>query len=207
MKLYTLILVSVLLFSKAGAQSQFTRFELPLQVSVEVPQNWWLLSKDWNTTIQAAGQAAAKLAGLELPVGKKVNLLRANSMPLSTYATIAVNATDSDISPDELSAASRSDLQEMEELIAAQLKASLAPANIQLLEFLGLERRIVSGHVAIVFAYRRSDPKGPVTVSMTRLYLGSKEISFNLSFRDAEGVLWKPIIEYMKQSISVGKSN
>jgi len=205
MRIYAFILAGTLLLSTASAQSRFTRFELPLQVSVEVPQNWWLLSGDINTTIEAAGEAATKLAGFDLPAGKKVNLLRANSMPRSTYASIAVNATDSDISPDEIRAASKSDLKELEQMMAEMMEKGLAVQNLQFLESLGLERRIVSGYVAIVFSYRRTGPNGPVTVSMTRLFVGSKEISFNLSFREAEGQLWKPVIEYMKQSIKVGK--
>ena len=100
MRLAFFLLLACCLVTPAVAQSRFTRIELPLQVSIEVPQNWWILSGDLNTTIEAGGEAAVKLAGLELPPGKMVNLFRANSMPKTTYASIAVNATDSDVPPD-----------------------------------------------------------------------------------------------------------
>ena len=188
---------------EASAESRFVRFDLPLNVSIEAPQNWWMLSGDINTTIEAAGEAATKLAEIDLPPGEKVNLLRANSMPRSTYASIAVNATDSDISPAEVRSLSKSDLEETELYMAEMMGKVLAAQNLKFLELIRLEKRMVSGHVSIVFDYRRSGPNGPVVVSMTRLFIGSKEISFNLSYREAEGPIWKPIIEYMKKSISV----
>lgn len=204
-RFYAIMMIGAVLFSTGAAQSRFTRFELPLQVSVEVPRNWWLLTGDINTTIEAAGEAATKLAGIDLPPSRKVNLFRANSMPRSTYAAIAVNATDSDISPDEIRTATAEDLKETEQMMSEMMTKGLAAQNLQFLESLGIEKRTVSGHIALVFSYRRTGPNGPVTVSMTRLYVGSKEISFNFSFRESEGPIWKPIIKYMQQSIKVGK--
>jgi hypothetical protein len=206
MKTLRFILIALCLASTSLAQSRFARVDLPLQVSVEVPLNWWLLSGDINTTIEAAGEAATKLAGIDLSVGKKVNLFRANSMPRSTYASIAVNATDSDIPPDLIKSATKAELKEIEEMMAEMIRRVLAVQNLQFLKSLGLERMIISGHVTIVFRYRRSSPNGPVVVSLNRLFLGAKEISFNLSYREAEGALWKPIIEYITQSIKVGKN-
>lgn len=200
------MLTTLLVASTASAESQFVRFDLPLDISIEVPQNWWLLSGDLNTTIETAGEAATKLAGIDLPSGKKVNLLRANSMPRSTYAAIAVNATDSDILPNEVKSATTHDLKELEQMMAENMRRVIMAGNLEFLESLGLQRREVSGHPALVFSYRRSGPNGPVIVSMTRLFVGSKEISFNLSYRESEGQIWKPIIEYMKQSIKVGKN-
>ena len=205
MKLLTLLLACASLFSTASAQSRFTRFELPQQVSVEVPQNWLLLSGDIKTTVEVAGEAAIKLAGLDFPAEKNVNLLSARSMPKSTYASIIVHATDSEIAPDEIRLASKSDLKEFELALSDVIRKSLPVQKLQFIESLGLERKIVSGHVAIVFDYRRTSPTGPVTVSLTRLFIGSKEITFILSFKDDEGQLWMPVIEYMKQSIKVGK--
>ena len=142
---------------------------------------------------------------MELPPGKKVNLFRANSMPKTTYASIAVNATDSDVAPAEISNATKAELKELEVGMAEMMKKVTAVQNLQFLGSLGLDRRMISGQVATVWRYRRSGPNGPVLVTMHRLYIGKKEISFNLAYREAESVLWKPVIEYMSQSIRVGK--
>jgi hypothetical protein len=187
------------------AQSRFTRIELPLQVSIEVPQNWWVLSGDLNTTIEAGGEAAVKLAGLELPPGKRVNLFRANSMPKTTYASIAVNASDSDVQPEIIQNATKAELKELEGAMAEMMTKTIAVQNLQFLGSLGLDRKMISGQVATVWRYRRSGPNGPVLVTMHRLFIGKKEISFNLSYRETESMLWKPVVEYMSQSIRIGK--
>jgi hypothetical protein len=191
--------------STLAAQSRFVRVQLPLGASVEVPQNWWLLSGDINTTIEAAGEAAVKLAGIDVAPGKKVNLFRANSMPRTTYAAIAVNATDTEFPPEVIRDATKVELKELEEAMAEMMKKTIAVQNLQFLGSLSFERKLISGHVSTVWRYRRSGPNGPVTVVMHRLYVRKKEISFNLSYREAEAALWKPVTEYMSQSIRVEK--
>lgn len=74
MRTHIFMLITLLVVSTVSAESRFVRFDLPLDVSIEIPQNWWLLSGDLNTTIEAAGEAATKLARINLPSGKKVNL-------------------------------------------------------------------------------------------------------------------------------------
>jgi len=122
----------------ASGQSKFRRFDLPLHVSVEVPHNWWLLSGDLNTSIETAGEAVTKLAGLELPAGRKVNLLRANSMPRSTYAAIAVNANDPDIPPAVVESATTEELKGLEQMMASGMRSGLAAQNLTFIESLGL---------------------------------------------------------------------
>ena len=185
--------------------SRYIRLKLPLKVSVEVPKNWFILSGDVNASIEAAGEALSKLAGYDLPIGSKVNLLRANAMPSTTYASIAVNATEYDISLDELTSLSGMELKALEQQTSLSMRKSFVGQQNEFLEWLGLERKSVSGHAALVFAYRRSGPDGPVTVSMTQLFVGTKIFSFILSYKESEGSLWKPIIEYMRQSIRVEK--
>lgn len=188
--------------SKESSPS-FLRFDLPHGASIDLPSNWWLLSRDMNATIEAAGNAARNLIGIDLEDRKKTNLIRANSMPRSTYASVAVNATESDIMPEELQSASASDLKELEEGILEVTRRSLALQNSEILDVYGLERRSISGYPAIVYSYKRSGLNGPVVVIMTRLFLGTLELSFNLSYRESEKDLWGPVIDRIRNSISV----
>ena len=205
MKFYQFIFVALLVASTASAESRFVRFDLPHDISVEVPKNWWLLSDDLKATIEAGSEAAASLIGIDAPSGSKVNLLRANSMP-PTYASIAVNAKDSDITADVVMSLSASDLNELEQIMVETTSSLLLTSNLQFLDSLGLDKREISGYPALVFSYRRSGPNGTVIVTMKRLFIGSKEISFNLSYRESEGQIWLPIVEYMKQSFKIEKT-
>ena len=182
--------------------SRFARLKLPLGVSVEVPKNWWLLSGDINTNIETMSQAAMNLSGIELPKGKKVNLLRANSMPKTTYATIAINATDSEMNPNDLKNASEKEISKFAPT-AKEMQEALSSLNMHMLDFFRVRREFVAKHRALVIEYKRSGPQGPVIVQMTRLFMGAKEISLNLSYRESEGQLWKPIVQYIRKSLTI----
>jgi len=174
-------------------------------VKVDVPKNWWIISGDLNTNIETAGEAGMNLAGFDVPSGKKVNLFRANSMPKTTYAGIAVNATDADIAANDILGASAPDLTELTPMMKEMMERSLAQGGLSVIEFYPIEKREIDGQPALFINYKRTGPQGPVIVRMTRLVVGNKEISLNLSYRESESVLWKPIIGYMEKSLRIAK--
>ncbi len=182
--------------------SKFAKLKLPLGVSLEVPKNWAVLNRDMSTNIETMSEAAMNLSGIELPKGKRINLLRANSMPRTTYAAIAINATDSEIDPREFRSAPESQVSSFAPT-AEEMHQALSTQNMAILDFYRVRREFVGKHPALVIEYKRSGPQGPVIVQMTRLFLGEKEISLNLSYRESEGQLWKPIIQYIRKSLSV----
>lgn len=199
----TIALIALQQSFAAPYESRFSDLRLPLGVSVKVPSNWWLLDGDWNTTIETAGEAALNLSTLGLPPGKKVNLFRANSMPRTTYASIAINATDSAIDPQELRLASDADIRAMAPEMKELMRDLLAVQDLEVIEFYGVRRDYVSGHPAFVIEYLRTGPQGPVVVQLTRLFLGSKEISLNLAYRQSEATIWKPLVTYIRESFAV----
>lgn len=182
--------------------SKFAKLRLPLGVSVEVPKNWWVLDGDINTNIETMAEAAMNLSGVELPKRKKVNLFRANSMPKTTYAAIAINATDSEINPNDLKNASEKEIREFVPTVK-EMQEALSIQNMKIVDFYPVRREFVGKHPALVIEYKRSGLQGPVIVQMTRLFLGEKEISLNLSHRESEGQLWRPIIQYIRKSLAV----
>lgn len=186
--------------------SNFVKLALPLKVSIEVPKNWWIvdLNEEYKTTVATALEAGLRLQGLELSSGKTINLFRANSTPRTTYASIAINATDSEIDPNELRKASLAEINEISGELKSVLEKQFASMGMKLQEFYGVERKFIGKHPALVIRYKRSGLNDSVIFQMTRLFLGNKEISINLAYRESESVLWKPIIDYMQNSFSVG---
>lgn len=191
--------------SLPARHSRFALVKLPLGIIIEVPKNWRLLDGDFNTTIETAGEAVLNLAGIKLPTGQKVNLFRANSNPPTTYAGIAINATDSDIPPAELLSASDAEIRELAPLMHQMLDQGFAAQNFSVIRFDGVRREIFDGHPALVIEYVRSGPQGPVVVQMTRLFIGDKEMSLNLSYRQSEASVWKPIVDHMRSTFRVSR--
>jgi len=183
--------------------SRFALIRLPLGISIEVPENWFVIDGEINTTIETGGEAVYRLTGMDLPTSKKVNLFRANSSPPTTYASIAIYATNSDISPDELLEADETEIRELSPLMHQMFEQGLATQNCRIIQFDSIVREIVNGYPALVISYIRSGPNGPVVVQMTRLFVGDKEISLNLSYRLSEIQLWKPILDYMRTTFQI----
>jgi hypothetical protein len=206
MKRWVFLVLSALTLSQSLAdpyESRFADLRLPLGVVVKIPKNWWLLDGHWNTTIETAGEAALNLTSIGLPAGKKVNLFRANSMPKSTYASIAINATDSQIDPTQLRRASEAEIRAMAPEMKQLLQELLATSDLQVIEFYDVRREFISGHPALVIEYLRTGQAGPVVVQLTQPFLGAKEISINLAYRQAERQLWKPVVAYIRKSFAV----
>jgi hypothetical protein len=73
------------------------------------------------------------------------------------------------------------------------------------LEFYPIQKTEVSGRPGLLLSYKRSGLHGPVLVRMTRLVVGPKEISLNLSYKESEEGLWKAIIAYIEKSLRIEK--
>ena len=79
---------------------------------------------------------------------------------------------------------------------------TLSAVGLKVIEFYGVRREFVGGHPALVIEYKRSGQRGAVIVQMTRLYLGGeKEILLDLSYRESEAQIWKPIVQYIRKSL------
>jgi len=187
----------------ATQDSNFRKLKLPLGVSLEAPKNWWVLDEHYNATIETAVEAGLNLAGVDLPAGKTVTVFRANSMPKTTYAAISVEVADSELDETALRNASSKELEEIADEIKKTLPTWLAINNFELIEFSGVRREFVNKYPALVIEYKRSGIRGPVVVLMTWFHLKDKQVRLNLSYRESEERLWKPIIEYVRQSLSV----
>lgn len=204
----TLILILGLLLVPAAtyAESNFAHVKLPRGVHLQIPKGWWLLGNDHNRLIQTSVEAVLDLSGIGLPDGQETNLIAANSMPRTTYAAVRVVSTiPPSVSPREIQAATAADLRDIGNEIRGGLEKTLPLQNYQLLQFYGVRKDSISGHPAIVIEYRRSGPKGPVIVQINRVFTNSQEIGINLSYRESEAALWKPVVAKIRQSITLTK--
>ncbi len=104
-----------------------------------------------------------------------------------------------------MAAATVADLKDIENGIRTNLEKSLPLQGLQLLQFYGVRKDRISGYPVIVTEYRRSGPKGPVIVQVNQIFTESQTIGVNLSYRESEASLWKPVIEKIRQSIMVTK--
>jgi hypothetical protein len=109
------------------------------------------------------------------------------------------------VSPREIQAATATDLKDIGNELRGGLEKMLPLQNNQLLQFYGVRKDSISGHPALVIEYRRSGPKGPVIVQINLIFTNSQEVNINLSYRESEAALWKPVVAKIRQSITLTK--
>jgi hypothetical protein len=191
----------------AQSGSNFAPVTLPRGIELQIPKGWWLLSADHNRLIQTSVEAAMDLSGIGLPDGQETNLIAANSMPRSTYAAVRVDSTiPPSVSPSAFASITAADIRELQTEMRQNLQKLLPLQGNQLIEFFGSRIEKISGHPALVTEYRRTGPKGPVFVQINQVFTSSQEIGINLSYRESEVALWKPVVGKIRQSIVIRRS-
>lgn len=204
----TLVLLATFLILSSEAvadnNSNFVPVKLPRGIELQIPKGWWLLGADDNRVIQTSVEAAMDLSGIGLPDGLETNLIAANSMPRSTYASVRVDSTiPPSVTPPEFSSITPAEFRELQTEMRQNLQKLLPLQGNQLIEFNGTRIEKISGHPAIVTEFRRTGPKGPVFVQITQIFTPSQEIRINLSYRESEVALWKPVVGKIRQSVVV----
>ena len=184
--------------------SNFVPVKLPRGIELAVPKGWWLLGSDYNRLIETSVEAAMDISGIGLKSGNTRNLIAANSMPPSTYAALRVDSTTPPaISQSELSSITSADIAEIRKESLQNLQRISSLQGNKLIELQDVRVEKVSGYPTIVIEYRRTGPKGPVFVQLNQIYTPAQEIQINLSYRESEVALWKPVLAKIRQSIVV----
>lgn len=202
---FALFLFSAMVPSAAADNtSSFVSVKLPRGIELQIPKNWWLLSAEHNKSIKNSIEAVVDLSGIGLPSGQETNLIAANSMPRSTYASVRVDSIiPASVVPSDFESITATDVHELQTEIRQLLQKILPLQGSQLLEFFGTRIETISGHPVIVTEYRRSGPKGPVFVQTNRIFTPSQEINIHLSYREMEVALWKPVVGKIRKSIVI----
>lgn len=186
--------------------SNFKRVNLPRGVSLEVPIGWWVLDDEFTRMLRTSTEAVMDLTGMPLQEGTETDLIRANSMPRSTFAAVAVTSmVPPSGQPDELRALGSAELSELAGYLKTGLGDVLAKQGWQLLSEVTVQVGSMSGYPALISEYRRTGPKGPVSVQVIQIMTEKQEVKITLSFREAETAIWSPIIEKIRRSIVVNE--
>ena len=190
---------------KVAAETYFSLVKLPRGVEVEVPKGWWLLSADHNRMIGTTVEAVMDLSGYEPNNDKSVNLIAANSTPLTTYASLRIDSiTPSVVSPEEIINLKKSDLNEFSISMERELSKLIPLQGNKILDFYGSHVERLDGHPALVTRYRRSGPKGPVIVEINQIFPGGMHsLRINLAYRESEKNIWLTVIKKIRTSIKM----
>lgn len=127
-------------------------------------------------------------------------------MPQTTYAGVRVTyVTPPVAAPQEFLTTTSADLKELDPEVEAQSRKLLAQGGLELLNYFGITTDKFDGHPAMAVHYRRTGSYGPVLVWLYQVFLQTATVKINLSYRESEAVIWKPIIQKIKTSFTFPK--
>jgi hypothetical protein len=182
--------------------SQFTDVTCLKYFTMKVPGGWRFLGSDFHVILDAKLENAAKTIDVTLPKGRVVVYTAISTPP--SFASVHIEVADSAADrPHTYEDITESFLRNEERNINTKLRQALSLQRGELLTPSTVTRESFDGIPALVSKYRQQAAKGHATTSMEviTLFFPDKEVLMLLGYRESEGAMWKPIVQYMRQSI------
>ena len=181
----------------------FRKAKLPYGISLDVPSHWAVLSMADIKNLHTSSQAMMDNAGMEKQSSRKETLLAMNATPNPTGAMIRVSVTiPPNFTQSDLAGTTPADLKEVGvEMLKMfrQIEASGGP-KIKEMQAIRIER--LNNYRALVTPYIRTGPNESTwQVTQYEIPVPSLLIHVTLSYRQSDAVIWRPILERVKQSV------
>jgi len=202
-------MIAVVCQCAALADTHFVNVKLATGMTLDLPRNWWMVQGELNKTVETSAQAVLDLSGIKLGERTDINLIAANCLPKSMYASVRVNVRRPALaSPDEARKFSAADLAEMGAEMKKMLAQTLPKQGFELRDYISTTREEIAGFPAIVSHSRRTDGaegKQTALVWVTQIFAHGRTYRLNLAYRESEAGFWMPVIERIKASIKIEK--
>lgn len=208
LKILISIFVAILIVTTDLAIARDTRYQrFPLEegISVEAPSHWLVHSDSEKKNFAASAEGAARNAGIDFETNQdKSRLIAISALPIPSGAKIRINLIrPSPFSSASLRSASPKDLKNVEVEFQKTMEKGMASMGAKLLAVSEPRIEMINDSPSLLLEYRRSDPHSPSpwTIKQYRIPVGNKLIEMTVSYRESDATIWKPILEYVKQSL------
>lgn len=182
----------------------FERVQLSYGISLEIPSHWKILSQEAKQNLAAASESLLKLNGIADESEKKESLLAVSALPAPSGAKIRVSiASPPEFTQEILSETSGLELKQLQPKFYAIFNKMMESGGLKILEMKPLRIEKLNKRLALVIGYARTDAYGssPWQVTQYEIPVDNKLIKFTVSYRLSDAIIWKPILENVKNSI------
>jgi len=191
----------------ASASSNFLLISLPKGVSVELPKNWIVQSKNIRITLESWLETKMELAGITAP-SSDLNFAanyyddqgrHAAYFSIRYYPEQTMTQADS-------RAVTTADMKEADVAARASNQiAAVQPPGMRVLSWMGTTKQTINGTIAFVTEYRRTGSNGsaPFQVRLVRVLNADRSFTVTISYREDQEFLLRPICDRIIQSIRI----
>jgi len=201
-----LIGVVILLFlTSVYASDNFVNIKLPKGVSVELPKNWIVISKDQRITLDTMVESGLDLAGInqensDLPFA-------ANYYKNGKTIGIINNRYYSDLELTQYDAqqATNQDVKELDSALKENMVKSMSAFGMSILSWEGTKKTTINGITAFVTEYHRKALKGTgaFRVRLVRVFAGKRSFTLTVSYSENEAFFLKTITDRVISSLKL----
>jgi hypothetical protein len=197
--------VMQLFLTTAYASDNFVKISLPKGVSVEVPKNWVVISKDQRITLDTMVESGLDLAGIDqensdLPFA-------ANYYNNGKTIGIINNRYYSDLELTQYDAqqATNQDIKELDSALKENMVKSMSAFGMSILSWEGTKKTTVNGITAFVTEYHRKALKGTgaFRVRLVRVFAGKRSFTLTVSYSENEAFFLKTITDRIISSLKL----
>ena len=185
--------------------SSFAHFRFGSDVSIDVPRNWYFLDENIRQNLNTYSEAVVRLAGITAAQGNNQILIAANAYTASKKpsATMRLSARKGDfISQREVTEADPKELAMMAKYQLDKLKSSL-PDNVRSMSLVGVRIEKLGKYYSIVTEKLVEYTSGLQVDRVDVIYFRNVVYKLNTSYRKSEAWIFKPIIEIVRESLSI----
>jgi hypothetical protein len=179
--------------------AHFVTVDLPEGVTIEVPRSWRRLGAAEEEMIATGVSAGLDVMGLS-DRGQNRVLLNTVAVPATMFALVRVSV-DPPVPRDEIDGFSEADLRGLSLQMRPLMEQMTRLGGERLLEYYGVRTDLVAGQPTVVTEYRRTGRDGPVLVQINQIFVSTRTIVVQLSYREREQAVWKPILARVRASI------
>ena len=201
--------VAFLVLTSAYASDNFVKISLPKGVSIELPKNWVVLSKDQRITIDTMAESGLDLAGIEH--GNSDIPFAANYYKNGKTAGIIQTRyySNLDLTQNDSRQATLQDINELNATLKESTVKSMTAAGMSVLSWKGTKKNTINGIIAFVTEYRRKSIKGTgaFRVRLIRVLAGDRSFTLIVSYDEEESFFLKTITDRIISSLKLSAIN
>jgi hypothetical protein len=190
--------------------SSFAKLDFGGNTYIEVPRNWTYLDDNLRKHLNTGSEAATRLTGITPNPGENVILVSANA-----YTSFRTPSATLRLSVRRGDGPAQADMREVSRLPKAELAQLLAPVADETRRVMigingvksakAIDARVATnqGLICMFFEFETEASDG-VKLSQTYVCpLGNRLVKLSTSYRRSEATLFRPVIEYVWQSLRV----
>ena len=194
------------LFLASAYATNFVKIKLPKGVSIELPRNWIVFSKNRRITLDTMVESGLDLAGIEHQLNSDIPFAANYYTNGQTVGIINIRYyLDTELTQSAAQSATSQDVKELDAALRESIVKSTKAFGMAVLSWEGTKKTTINGITAFVTEYHRKSLKSTkeFRVRLVRVFAGKRTFTLTVSYREDESFFLKTITDRIISSLKL----